>query len=287
MLKNTKYKTFFSYWIVTIITFLALMIIVGGLTRLTDSGLSITEWELFTGIIPPLNLSEWNYYFSLYKKIPQYNLINNDISLNDFKIIYYWEYAHRLLGRIIGLLFLLPLIFLVYKKVLSKSVEIKLIFIFGLILVQGIIGWYMVQSGLVEKVSVSHYRLSVHLLLAFIILTSLVWIYLNHIKKQNEFFFNLKKGFVSIKVLFVFIFLQIMFGAFVSGLDAGKIYQTWPLMNENYFPSDTEFVKIKDYFNFNNHSLVQFLHRNLAYLIFFLSIYIGITIFKQKKTKII
>ena len=106
------------------------MIIVGGLTRLTDSGLSITEWELFTGIIPPLNLSEWNYYFSLYKKIPQYNLINNDISLNDFKIIYYWEYAHRLLGRIIGLLFLLPLIFLVYKKVLSKSVEIKLIFIF-------------------------------------------------------------------------------------------------------------------------------------------------------------
>ncbi len=287
MLKNTKYETFFSYWIISLIFFLALMIMVGGLTRLTDSGLSITEWELFRGIIPPLNLNDWNYYFSLYKKIPQYNLINNEISLNDFKIIYYWEYAHRLLGRVIGLLFCIPLIFLIYKKALSKSLEKKLIIIFLLILLQGIIGWYMVQSGLVEKVSVSHYRLSMHLLLAFIILSSLVWIYINHKKSVDKNFFNFKKNFMSIKILFFFIFLQIMFGAFVSGLDAGKIYQTWPLMNESYFPSDTIFLQLKDYFDFSNHSLVQFFHRNLAYLIFFLSIYIGIIIFKEKKENLI
>ena len=286
MLKNRKYETFFSYWIEILIISLAIMIIVGGLTRLTDSGLSITKWELFKGIIPPLNSNDWDYYFSLYKTIPQYNLINKEISLNEFKIIYYWEYAHRLLGRFIGLLFLVPLIFLIYKNVLSKSLQIKLIGIFVLIFIQGIIGWYMVQSGLIDKVSVSHYRLSIHLLLAFVILSSLFWIYLNYKKSVNKSFFNLKKNFLSIKILFFFIFLQIILGAFVSGLDAGKIYQTWPLMNGGYFPNDFIALNIIDYFDFNNHSLVQFFHRNLAYLIFILTIYIGIIILKHKKEEL-
>ena len=287
MLKNTKYKTFFSYWIVILIIFLVLMIILGGLTRLTDSGLSITEWELFKGIFPPLNQKEWEYYFLLYKKIPQYTLINSHITLNDFKIIYFWEYSHRLLGRLIGLFFLLPLIFLIYKKVLSEKIKIKLIIIFGLILIQGFLGWYMVQSGLIDKISVSHYRLSIHLSLAFIILSSLIWIFMNYTKEENKSFFNFEKNFISIKILFFLIFIQIIIGAFVSGLDAGKIYQTWPLMNGRYFPNDIAFLKISDYFDFNNHSLVQFFHRNLAYIIFFLSIYIGTIILKYKKKQLL
>ena len=176
-----------------LIILIASMIVVGGLTRLTDSGLSITTWELFTGIIPPLNSNDWDYYFSLYKKIPQYTLINSEITLNEFKIIYYWEYAHRLLGRFIGLFFLLPLIFLIYKKVLVKNLEKKLIMIFILVLAQGFIGWYMVQSGLIENISVSHYRLSIHLLLAFIILSSLIWLYINYKKSENKNFY-LKLG---------------------------------------------------------------------------------------------
>lgn len=286
MLKNTKYKTFFSYWIVILIILIASMIVVGGLTRLTDSGLSITTWELFTGIIPPLNSNDWDYYFSLYKKIPQYTLINSEITLNEFKIIYYWEYAHRLLGRFIGLFFLLPLIFLIYKKVLVKNLEKKLIMIFILVLAQGFIGWYMVQSGLIENISVSHYRLSIHLLLAFIILSSLIWLYINYKKSENKNFFNLKKNFISIKILFFFIFLQIIIGAFVSGLDAGKIYQTWPLMNGSYLPNDIIALRAIDYFDFKNHSLVQFFHRNLAYLIFFLSLYVGVIILKLKSEKL-
>jgi cytochrome c oxidase assembly protein subunit 15 len=280
MLKNTKYETFFYYWIASLILLLSLMIIVGGLTRLTDSGLSITQWQLFSGILPPLNEIKWEYYFSLYKEIPQYILVNNNITIEDFKIIYLWEYAHRLLGRFIGLFFLLPLIYLIYKKVFVKKLKFNLIFIFCLILFQGFLGWYMVKSGLVNNVSVSHYRLSMHLSLAFIILSSLVWIYMNYVRGSEKLFFNKNKNILSIQILFALIFCQIILGAFVSGLDAGKIYQTWPLMNSSFFPDDVVFVKLIDYLNFNNHSLVQFFHRNLAYIIFFLSIYIGFKIFK-------
>ena len=138
----------------------------------------------------------------------------------------------------------------------------------------------MVKSGLVNNVSVSHYRLSMHLSLAFIILSSLVWIYMNYVRGSEKLFFNKNKNILSIQILFALIFCQIILGAFVSGLDAGKIYQTWPLMNSSFFPDDVVFVKLIDYLNFNNHSLVQFFHRNLAYIIFFLSIYIGFKIFK-------
>ena len=140
----------------------------------------------------------------------------------------------------------------------------------------------MVKSGLVNNVSVSHYRLSLHLSLAFIILSSLVWIYMNYVRKTYKLFFIKNNNFLSIQILFILIFFQIIIGAFVSGLDAGKIYQTWPLMNSTYFPNDTLFVKLSDYFDFNNHSLVQFFHRNLAYIIFILTIYIGFKIFNKK-----
>ncbi len=286
MIKNKKFELIFFYWLILLIFLLISMIAVGGLTRLTDSGLSITRWELFKGIIPPLNIETWQNYFSLYKKIPQYILINNQITLEEFKVIYYWEYLHRLLGRFIGLIFLLPFIYFIYKKILNKKTLYQLFSIFLLILTQGLIGWYMVKSGLTENISVSHYRLAIHLSIAFVILSSLVWILMNLIRNTGKNFFNFSKDYFILKTLIILFFFQIIIGAFVSGLDAGRIYNTWPLMNNNYFPNDIDIQSYRDIFNFNSHSLVQFFHRNLAYIIFFLSMVYGVSLFKSKKREV-
>tara|TARA_B100001093_G_scaffold504278_1_gene559858 strand:+ start:167 stop:1117 length:951 start_codon:yes stop_codon:yes gene_type:complete len=262
------------------------MIAVGGLTRLTDSGLSITEWELFSGILPPTNLEEWNRYFSLYKNIPQYQLINNSMSLDEFKIIFYWEYFHRMLGRIIGLFFLIPFIFFILIKIIDKWYLSNCFLILFLILLQGFVGWYMVKSGLVNNVSVSHYRLATHLVLAFFIISIIFWTLLNIINKsKNNFFINKNNNYLFYPLFFLML-LQIIFGAFVSGLDAGRIHQTWPLMNSSYFPDDAQINSIKDYFNFDNHALVQFYHRNIAYLISFCIIISGIVIFKKRNFRL-
>ena len=273
-------KLFYNWLIVTFLLVFS-MIIVGGLTRLTNSGLSITEWELFKGILPPLNQSTWDKYFLLYKEIPQYKFLNQNMTLQEFKVIFYWEYFHRVLGRIIGLFFLLPLIFFyMTKKIEQKYLSICLL-IMILIIFQGFIGWYMVQSGLVNNVTVSHYRLSLHLSMAFIIIMMNFWLLLNLQKKTFKNFFKIEKNNIFYHILILLIFLQIIFGAFVSGLDAGKIYQTWPLMNQNYFPNDFIVKNFIDFLNFDSHSLVQFYHRNLAYLISVYILIIGIIIWKN------
>jgi len=278
---NEKLNQVFLLWIVTLILLIILMIIVGGLTRLTDSGLSITQWQLFSGILPPLNQADWIYYFNLYKEIPEYKLQNFSMSMNDFKIIFWWEWAHRFLGRIIGLAALLPLIYFSFKVEIKKLLDLYLVFL--LICFQGFMGWYMVSSGLVERVDVSHYRLSAHLLIAFIILSCLVWSFLNFKYNSNKNFFFNKTDTISIKILIILAFLQIVLGAFVSGLDAGKIYQTWPLMNNSFFPNDINFKDYKEFLDFEDRSVVQFIHRNVAYIIFFLIIYIGYFIRKTNK----
>ena len=188
--------------------------------------MSITEWELFQGILPPFNNEDWNNYFDLYKQIPQYELININMSLEEFKVIFYWEYFHRLLGRFIGMFYLIPLIYFTYKNVLNKRILQLFYLVFLLILFQGFIGWYMVQSGLVNDITVSHYRLSIHLLGAFLIISILFWQYLNLKNLTIKYFLN--KDNLILKVLFFMILFQICVGAFVSGLDAGLIYQTWP-----------------------------------------------------------
>ena len=279
MFKNEKYNNFFSLWLICLIGLVGLIIIVGGLTRLTDSGLSITEWEVFKGILPPLNELQWEKYFTDYKLIPQYTFLNFNMSLDEFKFIFFWEYFHRILGRIIGLFFFIPFFFLIYKKILNSYLIIRLSGLGFLILLQGFIGWYMVKSGLINDVSVSHYRLSLHLFTAFIIFSSLVWMLMNYNSKKNKNFFQLNLHFYFFKILLCLIFLQIIIGAFVSGLDAGKIYQTWPLMNGTYFPNEN-FINIL--FNFNDPAFVQFIHRNVAYIIFALTIYSGIYIYKNK-----
>tara|TARA_B100000965_G_C19521086_1_gene726552 strand:+ start:142 stop:1083 length:942 start_codon:yes stop_codon:yes gene_type:complete len=253
------------------------MIIVGGLTRLTDSGLSITEWQLFSGIFPPLNQSDWIIYFNLYKEIPEFKLQNYNMTLSEFKFIFWWEWGHRFLGRLIGICYLIPLIYFSFKIRLSKLLYLYLIFF--LICFQGFMGWYMVKSGLVNNIDVSHFRLSVHLVVAFIILSMIFWNYLKIIHVKNT---NIKiNKFIPITFL-ILIFLQITIGAFVSGMDAGKIYNSWPLMGDTYFPNDNNFVNLFKLNAFSDPSLVQFMHRNLAYLISFFYIFTFYYIYKNK-----
>ena len=282
ILNNFKNETLIKVWLLSLIILIILMIIIGGLTRLTDSGLSITEWQLFSGILPPLNSSQWDKYFQLYKEIPQYKFLNYDMTISEFKVIFFWEYLHRMLGRLIGLTFLIPFIYFIYKSIITVDYKIKFSLIFLLILFQGVIGWYMVQSGLTDNLSVSHYRLSFHLTIAFVILSCLVWIYLNFNTGNDKKFFSNFFKLDLLKILIILLFIQIIIGAFVSGLDAGKIYQTWPLMNDNFFPNDFKITKFNDLFNFDNHSWVQFLHRINAYLILLLVILFG---FKLMITK--
>ena len=286
ILQNNKYKNVLFYWLCSLIFLLISMILIGGLTRLTDSGLSITNWDLFSGIIPPLNNSEWSNFFYLYQKIPQFYQLNPTMTLDEFKIIYFWEYVHRLLGRIIGLAFLLPLFYFIYKKILTREYEVKFIIIFILIASQGFLGWYMVKSGLINNTTVSHYRLSAHLITAFIIMSSLVWILLNFQSATNKPFFKNNSKIKFLKSFLFLLYIQIIIGAFVSGLDAGQIYQTWPLMNDSFFPDDIPYNNFIDIINFNNQSFVQFIHRNLAYLIFVFYLYIGHVIFKFKDLKL-
>jgi len=270
---------YISYWLLLITFLVAIMIVIGGLTRLTDSGLSITRWDLISGILPPINLLQWENSFALYKAIPEYKLLNKGMTLDEFKVIYWWEFAHRLLGRLIGLFYILPLLYFTFKKMVNKSL-VHLYIIFLLISLQGAVGWYMVQSGLTENTDVSHYRLSLHLTLAFVIFILLLWNYLKFRKKYYNV--NKKLPFFFLYFFFICLIFQISLGALVSGLDAGQIYQTWPLMDQSYFPDDSN---IKNLFNFNSFesaSLVQFMHRNMAYLIFLLFCIILLKVFKDK-----
>ena len=276
---SDNYIKYLKLWLITLFSLIVLMVAVGGLTRLTDSGLSITAWELFTGILPPLNIIEWNFYFSEYKKIPEYQNINYGMSLEEFKVIFYWEYAHRLLARFVGLFTLLPLLFfsLYFKN--TQHYSNKYYWIFFLVCLQGFIGWYMVSSGLIENNDVSHFRLSIHLSLALFILCLIFWYILDiyQIKKLHEKIPNLLLLFILKLIV-----LQIVLGAFLSGLDGGLIYNSWPDMNGSFFPND---VGYKDLINtqlLSNPSIVQFLHRSTAYLLLFFIIILNFIYFKKK-----
>ena len=260
------------FWIISI------MIIVGGLTRLTDSGLSITKWQLFSGFLPPLNKSDWIIYFNLYKEIPEFKLQNFDMSLEEFKVIFWWEWIHRFLARLTGICFLIPLIFFSFKIKISRL--LNLYFIFFLICLQGFLGWYMVKSGLVDRTDVSHFRLSMHLSMAFLILSLIFWNYLK-INIVNNI--NNSLGSIIPLTLLILVFLQIAVGAFVSGMDGGKIYNSWPLMGDSYFPNDNNFLNLFNLSAFSDPSLVQFMHRNLAYLIGLIYLSILYVVYKRKK----
>ena len=274
---NNKINNQLSIWLKTMFWIISIMIVIGGLTRLTDSGLSITKWQLFSGFLPPLNQNDWILYFDLYKKIPEFELQNYNMSLQEFKIIFWWEWIHRFLGRLIGIFFLIPLIYFSFKIKIRKILNLYLIFF--LICFQGFIGWYMVSSGLVNRVDVSHFRLSFHLLIAFLILSLILWNYLK-IRKFKEI--SNKMNPIIPFFFLILVFLQIAVGAFVSGMDAGKIYNSWPLMGNTYFPDDNKFSSLFKLSALSDPSLVQFIHRNLAYLICIFYILIFYKIYKNK-----
>ena len=276
-IENLKIKKNISIWLLMMFWIISIMIVVGGLTRLTDSGLSITEWQLFSGFLPPLNDDDWNNYFNLYKEIPEFKLQNFEMSLQDFKVIFWWEWFHRFLGRIIGITFLLPLLYFTLKIGLKKLLNLYLIFF--LICFQGFIGWYMVSSGLIDRVDVSHFRLSVHLVIAFFIISLILWNYLNLKIKRN--IGNNLKYFLPLFFL-TLIYCQIIIGAFVSGMDAGQIYNSWPLMDSNFFPNDNKFTNLFNLSAFSDPSLVQFIHRNLAYIILVVYLIIAFKIYKNQ-----
>jgi heme a synthase len=254
-------------WCVAILIFL--MVIVGGATRLTDSGLSITEWQPLLGAIPLLNEADWQTAFDKYKLIPEYQIQNRGMSLADFQFIYWWEWAHRFLGRIIGLAFIVPLIFFVSTKRIAKSLwpQLALLFVVGGL--QGALGWYMVSSGLSERLDVSQYRLAAHLTLAVALFAAVVWTALT-VQRRAYFQWNSK---VMLAGLFIgLLFLQVAAGGFVAGLDAGHASYTWPKMEGAWVPDGLQVMQPHWRNFFENALAVQFNHRLLAYLLLLLAI---------------
>ena len=255
------------YWLFAGCLLIFIMVVVGGITRLTHSGLSISNYKLISGTIPPMNDVEWQEAFSLYKQYPEYQKLNNQFTLQDFKDIYFWEWLHRVIGRFIGLVFFIPFLYFLIKKQLSKATVKKSIILLCLGAFQGFLGWYMVKSGLVDNPDVSHYRLAAHLTTAFITFAYTFWVALDlifpHKKEINKAFRNL------IRLSLAFLLLQIIYGAFVAGLDAGFIHNHWPMMSEGKFMHQTVYIEQNPWYKnfFEGKSGVQFIHRILAYVV--------------------
>ena len=273
------FKRFVEIWLYSMFILVFLIVAVGGLTRLTDSGLSITEWELFKGILPPLTDSKWLFYFDQYKKIPEYVEINYNMTLSEFKVIYYWEYGHRILARLIGLFSIIPMIYLFFKFKKERKNIFKYSVIFILICVQGFVGWFMVSSGLIENTDVSHYRLALHLSLALTILSIIFWFIMETIKISP---FKKKFNNSFLNFFFILIILQIILGAFLAGMDGGLIYNSWPDMNGNFLPNDINNIDLFLYSSLDNPSVVQFYHRFTAYLLFISLLFLNYYTYRTK-----
>jgi cytochrome c oxidase assembly protein subunit 15 len=261
----------YKIWLITLLLIIPIMVVLGGYTRLTDSGLSITEWNLFTGILPPLTEDDWQELFYKYQQIPQFIINNPLMEINDFKNIFWLEYLHRILGRVIGIIIILPAIYFYLQKKTTITQRKFLITISVIVIFQGFMGWFMVSSGLDKLTSVSHYRLAAHLFIAFIIYSIIFnhyFIYQLNLKKiiKNN------KQILTIKFFFYLLIIQIIYGAFVAGLDAGLIYNQFPLMDENFFPNEILNNNIKDIL-FTDHASIQFIHRMIAVTLILLGIY--------------
>jgi cytochrome c oxidase assembly protein subunit 15 len=256
------------------------MVVVGGITRLTHSGLSISNYKLISGTLPPMNEVEWQEAFDLYKQYPEYQKLNTHFTLEDFKDIYFWEWLHRFIGRVVGLVFFIPFVYFLITKQLSTPTIKKAIVLLGLGAFQGFLGWYMVKSGLVDNPDVSHYRLAAHLTTAFVTFAYTFWVALDLIfpdKKQID-----KKFRRLVRWGLFVLLLQIIYGAFVAGLDAGFIHNHWPMMSEGKFMHETVYIEQNPlYKNFiEGKSGVQFVHRMLAYVVV---IFVFIIWYKAKK----
>lgn len=275
-MKNNKYVI---YWLLTGCALIFIMVLVGGITRLTHSGLSMSDYKLISGTLPPMNEQEWHDAFELYKQYPEYQKLNTHFGLEDFKSIYFWEWLHRVIGRFIGVIFIVPFLFFLLKKKLDKSTIKKCIVLLILGGFQGFLGWYMVKSGLIDRPDVSHYRLAAHLTTAFLTFAYSLWVALDLIYPSKKEINTSIRNLIRIG-LFV-LMIQIIWGAFVAGLDAGFIHNHWPLMNEGKLMHETVYIEqqplLKNFYE--GKSGVQFIHRNLAYIV------VGLIVFLWYKTR--
>lgn len=274
--KQMNARPYIIGWLLFVALLIFIMVIIGGATRLTGSGLSITEWKPILGALPPLNLADWQDAFEKYKEIPQYHQINKGMSLDEFKSIFWWEWSHRFFGRFIGVAFLLPFLFFLGTGRVEKNLQPKLWLLFALGGLQGFVGWYMVSSGLVDRTDVSQYRLALHLGLAVFIFAAIMWVVLSLKAKSGEATEAASGGTVRdadgvVKtgafIVLALIFLQIIAGAFVAGMKAGFAYNSWPLMDGHFIPSGLDAMSPFWRNLFENALTVQFNHRMIAYLI--------------------
>lgn len=276
-----KDKKQIAIWLMSGCVLIFAMVVIGGITRLTGSGLSITEWKPIMGAIPPLNDEEWNIAFEKYKQIPQFELVNSHYSLGDFKKIFFWEWFHRLVGRLIGFVFIVPFFYFFLRKKLDRKMIVRSLILFSLGLLQGFLGWFMVKSGLTELTKVSHYRLAIHLVAAFATFGFTFWFFLDLINENRQR--ERPMAIKFLKLFFMIIVVQIIWGAFTAGLHAGHASNTWPLMNGELIPtsianhfSETGFLSFTE-----DHFSVQFIHRMLAYFVFFFFLWLTFSHYRK------
>ena len=255
-----------AHWLFFVAFLVFFMVVVGGITRLTESGLSITEWKPISGGIPPLSAADWQAAFDAYKRVPQYAAIHDGMTMAQFQFIFFWEWVHRLLGRVIGLAFALPLAWFWVRRAIPTGYKLRLVALLALGALQGAVGWWMVKSGLWQGVSVSHYRLALHLLLALTILASLVWTALDlvalarnpHARPARLTGFAVAVGAV--------LYIQLLYGAWVAGMRAGKVSQNWPMMSDSFLPTGVDWSQGWAFAFSSDPYLVHFIHRWWAWV---------------------
>lgn len=281
-MRNKSNKPIVS-WLLTGCLLIFLMVVIGGVTRLTHSGLSMVDWNLFMGAIPPLNEQEWIDTFNQYKQYPEYQKVNFTFTLEEFKSIFFWEYLHRLIGRLIGLVFIIPFIYFLLRKRLTPKLIGQCIIILFMGGFQGFLGWWMVKSGLVDDPDVSHYRLAVHLTFAFLTFAYTYWVALSlmHNKESRADVAGIRKG---LWVLLPILLIQIIYGAFVAGLNAGFVMNTWPKMGDQWIADSVTAIE-PFWVNFvDGIGGVQFIHRYLAYIVVGLILYL---VFRSAKYNLV
>ncbi|WP_455478885.1 COX15/CtaA family protein [Bartonella sp. B10] len=270
---HRKYRIQIQVWLYSILLLCLIIVLVGGATRLTGSGLSITEWKPIYGMIPPISEHQWQEEFSKYQQIAQYKLLNRDMTLSAFKVIFWWEWGHRVLGRLVGIIALLGLIWFWAIKRIEKNILLQLTIVPILIAIQGFIGWWMVASGIGQSnlTSVSHYRLAFHLITACFVIIFVAYLSLGFTEYSEKPANKITQHFAGCLVLLMLI--EIYFGALVAGLHAGKVYNTWPLMDGEIIP-DGLLRRSPTWINlFENPLTVQFIHRFFAYFLFILTVF--------------
>lgn len=268
-------------WLLAGCVLVFIMVVVGGITRLTNSGLSMTDWHLVTDTFPPMSEEKWNEAFEEYKKFPEYQKINvhNDFTLDDYKFIYFWEWFHRFIGRIIGIVFIVPFIYFLIRKKLDKATIGKCFILLGMGAFQGFLGWFMVKSGLIDNPDVSHFRLALHLTFAFLTFAYTLWVALDLVyPERKQPVYELRK---IARIALIILIAQIIYGGFVAGLNAGLIHNTWPLMSEGQFMHDSIFIEkpTVGLALVEGQSGVQFVHRTMAYFV------VGIIVFLYIKSR--